>query len=102
MGRQVPLTESQDLVKDMHKKLRALRIRAGMTQEQAGNLAGKTRTWLANIERGTHALRIHHYMLLCEIYRVYPDHALTTPLLTAAEERHWNRKCRILRFWSVE
>ena len=49
-------------------QLKAARLKAGLTQEQAGRTIGKGRNWVSLIESSQQRLDILHFALLCIAY----------------------------------
>ena len=58
------------------KTLQAARRAAGLTQEQASELAGCSNRHLVQVEGGTTGLSIDLLLALCSIYHITPNDAL--------------------------
>ena len=80
------------LVFDLHSignKLLAIRRRAGLTQEEAAEIAGLSSRTYADIERGTVNMRLETILRICDALHITPDEILTqeeSPLSLRQEE----------------
>lgn len=54
------------------KRLRELRMKRGLSQEQLADLAGLHRNYIGNIERGENGIGIDNIMLLARTLKVKP------------------------------
>lgn len=62
-----------DLNKVIGENLKNYRKRAGLTQKEAAERVSKSRTWLADIERGESAIFFHDFMSLAKLYNMTSD-----------------------------
>lgn len=54
------------------KRLRELRTKRGLSQEQLADLAGLHRNYIGNIERGENGIGLDNIMLLARTLKVKP------------------------------
>ena len=54
------------------KRLRELRVKRGLSQEQLADLAGLHRNYIGNVERGENGIGIDNILLLARTLKVKP------------------------------
>ena len=66
--------------KDMGKRIRVLRRKNGMTQEQLAEKAGISASFMGHIERGSRIASLETLVALCNALKVTPQHLLQASL----------------------
>lgn len=58
------------------KRMKDLREDSDYTQEYVAHYLGTSQTMYARYERGANELPLHHFVKLCELYKVSADYLL--------------------------
>lgn len=69
-------TEYEDTKKRIGKNIRTLRHEWGMNQDHLGDLIGKARSQIANIETGRAPISLKDLISVCDIFDVTPNDIL--------------------------
>ena len=62
--------------KEVGKRLRVLRLKRGLTQQELAELLGTTQSNVSGLERGTRSLTVHQVVKLAEALRTTTDELL--------------------------